>query len=104
MGRILRLALTEDVPERIDLGMVRPGKILIKNTHATLDVRVGYETIGGVGQGAGLAGAVNYYSLGPGNEYVFDCGPGVGLLAQDQQMYFAITGGAGTIEVWIANS
>ena len=33
MGRILRLALTEDVPERIDLGMIRPGKILIKNSH-----------------------------------------------------------------------
>ena len=104
MGRILRIALAEDTPERIDLGMVRPGKILIKNTSTTLDVRVGYDTVGGVGQGAGLAGAVNYYPLGAGNEYVFDCGPGVGVVAQQQQLFFAVTGGTATLEVWIANS
>ncbi len=103
MGRILRIALAEDVPERIDLAFQRPGKLLIKNTSATLDVRIGYDTVGGVGQGAGLAGGVNYYSLGAGNEYVFDIAPGVGDLVQDQQMYFAVTGGTATIEVWIAN-
>ena len=47
---------------------------------------------------------MNYYSLGAGNEYVFDCGPGVGVLAQQQQLFFAVTGGAATLEVWIANS
>ena len=79
MGRILRIALTEDTPTRVDLAMVRPGKLLIKNTSSTIDVRIGYDTVGGIGDGAGLAGAVNYYSLGAGNEYVFDCGPGVGI-------------------------
>ncbi len=103
MGRILRIALTEDTPERIDLGFTRPGKLLIKNTSTTLDVRIGYDTVGGVGDGAGLAGAVNYYSLGAGNEYVFDIAPDIGKLVQDQQMYFAVTGGTATVEVWIAN-
>ena len=95
--------MTEDIPERIDLGMVRPGKVLISNIGPT-DVRIGYEIIGGVGHGAGLANSQNYYTLPSGNEYVFDCGPGVGLLAQQQQMFFAVTGGVATIEVWIANN
>ncbi len=84
--------------------MPNSGKILIKNTSTTLDIRVGYDTIGGVGEGAGLAGAANYYTLGAGNEYVFDCGPGVGLVAQQQQLVFAVTGGTATIEIWFANS
>ena len=104
MGRILRIDLAEDTPKEVDLKMVRPGKLLISNTSATLDVRSGYETIGGVGAGTGLANAQNYYSLGAGNEYVFDCGPGVGLLAQDQQLYIGCTGGVSTVEIWIANS
>ena len=102
MGRILRIALVEDTPERIDLGFTRPGKLLIKNTSTTLDVRIGYDTVGGVGDGAGLAGAVNYYSLGAGNEYVFDCGPGVGVLAQNQSLFIAVTGGTATVEIWVA--
>ena len=102
MGRILRIALTEDTPTRVDLAMVRPGKILIKNTSATIDVRIGYDTVGGIGDGAGLAGAVNYYSLGAGNEYVFDCGPGVGVLAQNQSLFIAVTGGTATVEIWVA--
>ena len=59
MGRILRLSLAEDTPTRVDLAMIRPGKLLIKNTSATIDVRIGYDTVGGIGDGAGLAGAVN---------------------------------------------
>ena len=104
MGRILRLSLTEDTPTRVDLAMVRPGKLLIKNTSATIDVRIGYDTVGGIGDGTGLAGAVNYYSLGAGNEYVFDCGPGVGLVAQQQQLFFNCATGSAVLEVWIANS
>ncbi len=104
MGRILRLSLTEDTPTRVDLAMIRPGKLLIKNTSATIDVRIGYDTVGGIGDGAGLAGGQNYYTLGAGNEYVFDCGPGVGVLAQDQQLYIGCTGGVSTVEIWIANS
>ena len=102
MGRILRLALVEDTPTRVDLAMVRPGKLLIKNTSATLAVRIAYETVGGLGAGTGLAGAQNYYSLGAGNEYVFDCGPGVGVVAQNQSMFFAVTGGTATVEIWVA--
>jgi len=104
LGRMLRIALAEDDPREIDLKMIRPGKLLIKNTSATLDVRIAYETVGGLGAGTGLAGAQNYYSLGAGNEYVFDCGPGVGVLAQDQQLYIGCTGGVSTVEIWIANS
>tara|TARA_Y100001951_G_C11189911_1_gene210877 strand:+ start:402 stop:716 length:315 start_codon:yes stop_codon:yes gene_type:complete len=104
LGRIQRIALAEDTPVRIDLAMVRPGKLLLKNVSTTNDIRVGYMLLGGIGDGAGLAGAQNFYSLGAGNEYVFDCGPGVGVLAQDQQLYFGVTGGTAVIEVWIANS
>ena len=39
---------------------------------------------------------------GTGNEYVFDCGPGVGVVAQNQSMFFAVTGGTATVEVWVA--
>ena len=102
MGRILRIDLAEDTPKEVDLKMVRPGKLLISNTSATLDVRIGYETIGGVGQGTGLANAQNYYSLGAGNEYVFDCGPGVGVLAQNQSLFIAVTGGTATVKIWVA--
>ena len=102
MGRMLRFALTEDVPTRIDLAMVRAGKILISNI-GPQPVRIAYETIGGTGDGAGLANAQNYYTLPVGTEYVFDCGPGVGLLTQGQQMFLACTGGVATVEVWIAN-
>jgi len=103
LGRILRVALQEDVPERIDLGMVRPGKILLNNTSTTHAIRVGYSDVGGVGTTAGT-GEVNYYTLAAGNEYIFDCGPGVGLVAQQQQLYFLCPTGNATLEVWIANS
>ena len=103
MGRILRITLQEDVPERIDLAMIRPGKILLSNTSTTHDIRVGYDTVGGVGTTAGT-GEVNYYTLKAGNEYVFDCGPGVGLVAQQQQLFFNCATGNAVLEVWIAHS
>ena len=100
MGRILRITCNEGVPERIDLGMVRPGKIFIAN-RGTSDVRIGYMIAGGVGD-ANIDGT-NFYTLPSGNEYVLDIGPGVGSLVQDQQMYFMSPVGSNTLEVWIAN-
>ena len=57
MGRMLRIALAEDTPAEIDLKMIRPGKLLIKNTSATLDVRIAYETVGGLGAGTAERGS-----------------------------------------------
>ena len=100
MGRILRITCAEGVPERIDLGMVRPGKIFIAN-RGTGEVRIGYDIVGGTGD-ATIAG-VNYYTLPSENEYVLDIGPGVGSLVQDHQMFFMSPIGSNIVEVWIAN-
>ena len=60
MSRILRIALAEDVPEGIDLGMPGPGKILIQNS-GTNDVIVGYDQTHVTN-----ATAVSYYTIAAG--------------------------------------
>ena len=45
MGRIIRIGtLVENVPTAIDLGMVTPGKLLIKNQGAN-DIRFAYNSV-----------------------------------------------------------
>ena len=97
MGRILRIAtLIENVPQAIDLGMTTPGKLLIKNQGAN-DIRIAY----GQADIDAVTG-VNFMTLDAGTLLVFDAGPGVGFLAQSQQMWFMATGGNSTLEVWVA--
>ncbi len=97
MGRMLRIALAEGVAERIDLGIVGPGKIFLYNT-GTADIRIAYGAFD-----VSAAGA-NYFTLLGGSQYVFDVGPGIGFLAQNQQMYFVSPVGANTIEIWVADN
>ncbi len=99
MGRMLRISLVEDVVEGIDLGIVGPGKILLYNT-GTYDMRVGYDRfdVGSTG--------TNYFTILGGSQYVFDVGPGIGFLSQNQQLYFVSPSGSGTqtLEIWIADN
>ena len=97
MGRILRIAtMTENVPQAIDLGMTTPGKLLIKNQGAN-DIRIGYSEAD-----VNATTGVNFITLDVGTLLVFDAGPGVGFLAQQQQMVFMATGGNSTLEIWVA--
>lgn len=96
MGRIMRIGITEDEPTAIDLGMITPGKILIKPVGA--DIRVGYDRTDVLD-----TTGVNYYTLYDGTDYVFDIGSGVGFLANRQQLHFCCTTADMTLEVWIAN-
>ena len=97
MGRMLRVVLTEGVSEAIDLGIVGPGKILLYNT-GTNDIRVGYDRFDVSANGT------NYFTLLGGS--VFDVGPGIGFVSQNQQLYFVSPTGAGnqTLEIWIADN
>ena len=99
MGRILRITLQEGVSEAIDLGIVGPGKIFLYNSGLN-DIRVGYDRFDVSANG------VNYFTLLGGSQYVFDVGPGIGFLSQNQQLYFVSPSGAGaqTLEVWIADN
>jgi len=97
MGRIIRIAtLEENAPQGIDLGMRTPGKILLKNQGAN-DIYIGYDASDVL-----LATAANFMTLDAGTLLVFDNGPGVGFVAQQQLMWFAAQGGASTLEIWIA--
>ena len=97
MGRIIRFGtLGENIPTAIDLGMTTPGKLLNKNQGAN-DIRIAYDESGVIVGGTG-----NYMTLDAGTLLVFDAGPGVGFLAQQQQIHFMATGGNSTIEIWIA--
>jgi len=97
MGRMLRIALAEAVSEAIDLAILTPGKILLYNT-GTTDIRVGYD------RHDVTANGTNYFTLLGGSQYLFDVGPGIGFLAQNQQLYFVSPSGANTLEVWVADS
>lgn len=97
MGRIVRIGtLVENVPQAIDLGMTTPGKLLIKNQGAN-DIRIGYSEAD-----VNATTGVNFITLDAGTLLVFDAGPGVGFLAQQQQMVFMATGGNSTLEIWVA--
>ena len=97
MARILRIALAEDVPEGIDLGMPGPGKILIQNSGAN-DCIVGYDRADVLG-----ATAVSYYTIDAGLTLMFDTGPEIGFLAQNQLLWFASPSGDTTVEIWVAD-
>lgn len=99
MGRMLRVALAEGVEEAIDLGIRGPGKILLYNT-GTTDIRVAYDRFD-----VGATGA-NYFTLLGGSQYLFDVGPGVGFVSQNQQLYFVSPSGSGTntLEIWVADN
>ena len=97
MSRILRIALAEDVPEGIDLGMPGPGKILIQNSGSN-DVVVGYDRADVL-----AATAVSYYTIDAGLTLMFDTGPEIGFLSQNQLLWFASPSGASTVEIWIAD-
>ena len=97
MGRIVRIGtMVENVPQAIDLGMTTPGKLLIKNQGAN-DIRIGYSQAD-----VNATTGVNFMTLDAGTLLVFDAGPGVGFLAQQQQMVFMATGGNSTLEIWVA--
>jgi hypothetical protein len=97
MGRMLRVTCNEGIVEEIDLGIVGPGKILLYNT-GTLDIRVAYDRFD-----VGTTG-VNYFTLLGGSQYVFDCGPGIGFVSQNQQLYFVSPVGDQVLEVWVADN
>ena len=97
MGRILRIELAEGVNEGIDLGIVGPGKILLYNT-GTNDMRVGYDR-----HDVSTTGT-NYFTLLGGSQYIFDVGPSIGFLSQNQQLYFVSPVGDQTLEIWIADN
>ena len=97
MSRILRIALAEDVPEGIDLGLPGPGKILIQNSGAN-DVIVVYDQTHVTN-----ATAVSYYTIDAGLTLMFDIGPEIGFLAQNQLMWFSSPSGDSTLEIWIAD-
>tara|TARA_B100000902_G_scaffold214805_1_gene204248 strand:+ start:274 stop:573 length:300 start_codon:yes stop_codon:yes gene_type:complete len=97
MGRIVRIGtMVENVPQAIDLGMTTPGKLLIKNQGAN-DIRIGYSQAD-----VNATTGVNFMTLDAGTLLVFDAGPGVGFVAQQQQMVFMATGGNSTLEIWVA--
>ena len=97
MGRILRIGtMVENVPQSIDLGMTTPGKLLIKNQGAN-DIRIGYSEAD-----VNATTGVNFITLDAGTLLVFDAGPGVGFIAQQQQMVFQAVGGNSTLEIWVA--
>ena len=97
MGRIIRIGtLVENVPTAIDLGMVTPGKLLIKNQGAN-DIRFAYNAVD-----VEVGGTGNFMTLDAGPLLVFDAGPGVGFFAQQEQIHFMATGGNSTLEIMVA--
>lgn len=98
MGRILRITVSEDVPEGVDLGIIGPGKIFIQNDGLN-DLFLGYDRSDVL-----AATAVNYFTIAPGITYVFDVSPSVGYLSQSQLMWFNANGGDSTLVVWVADS
>jgi hypothetical protein len=98
MGRITRYGMTEDIVTAIDFGSPTPGKILIYNTSVN-DIRVGYARTD-----VDSTTGVNYFTILAGTQYVFDVGPNIGFLAQNQQLFLNSPDGDATIEVWVANN
>ena len=97
MGRIMRIALAENVPQAIDLGMSTAGKLLIRNAGSS-DIYMGYD------QGNVLAAsASNFVTLDAGVTWIFDAGTMVGFLNQTSNMWMSAQGGDTTIEIWVAS-
>jgi len=97
MGRIIRIGtMVENVPQGVDLGIRTPGKIILKNQGSS-DIIIGYDRSDVL-----AATAANYMTIDAGTMLVFDAGPGVGFVSQNQLMWFNAVGGNSTLEVWIA--
>ena len=97
MGRIVRIAtLAENEPVAVDLGMTTPGKLFIQNSGAN-DIIVGYDYANVL-----LATSSNYFTIPAGVMLVFDIGPGVGVLNNVSNMFFAAQSGSSSLEVWAA--
>ena len=99
MARIQRISLAENVPEGLDLGITRPGKILIQNVGSN-SCFIGYD----YGDVLAVTANAAYYTLTAGLTLVFDCGPEIGWISQGQLLYFNANGGDTTVEIWIADS
>jgi len=97
MARILRISMAEDAPEGIDLGLTKPGKLLIQNSGAN-DIVVGYDRSHVLN-----ATAQSYYTISAGLTLMMDIGPGIGFLSQQQLMWFNSPSGVSTLEIWIAD-
>ena len=97
MGRMFRISLAENVIVPIDLGIVTPGKILLYNS-GTLDIRVAYDRFS-----VGTSGS-NYFTILAGSQYIFDVGPDIGFLSQNQQLFFVSPSVTQTLEVWVADN
>ncbi|GAF89306.1 unnamed protein product [marine sediment metagenome] len=96
-GRILRATLAENDPTMLNVTMTTNGKLLIKNA-GNFDLWVGYDQYD-----VTLATGVNYFVIDAGVTFVFDASNGVGFLSQDQGLWFASQGGAGEVQIWVAN-
>ena len=99
MGRIQRVALAENVPEGLDLGIVGPGKVLIQNVGSN-SIFIGYDYGDVLAATAGNA----YYTLSAGLTLLFDVGPEIGFVSQNQLMWLNANGGSTTVEIWVADS
>jgi len=97
MGRILRFTLAEDQVHGIDLGFPKPGKLLIRNAGSN-DVRIGFDP-----SDVNSTTGVNYYTIEAAITLVFDVSDFVGLIEQQQQMYFNSPDGDNVMEFWFAN-
>ncbi len=97
MGRMFRITLAENNIVPVDLGIVTPGKILLYNA-GNLDIRVAYDRFS-----VGTSGS-NYFTILAGSQYIFDVGPDIGFLSQNQQLFFVSPSGTQTLEVWVADN
>jgi len=96
-GRILRATLAENAPTMLNVTNTTNGKLLIKNA-GNFDLWVGYDEYD-----VTLATGVNYFVIDAGVTFMFDQSNGVGFLAQDTGLWFASQGGAGEVQIWVAN-
>lgn len=96
-GRILRATLLENNPTMLNVTNTTNGKLLIKNA-GNFPIHVGYDSYD-----VTLATGQNYFVIDAGVTLVFDQSNGVGFLAQDTGLWFAVQGGNGEIQIWVAN-
>ena len=98
MGRMLRIGLAEAEIEAVDLGIISAGKILLYVT-GTSEIRVGYTRTD-----VSSTSVQGYFTLLGGSQYLFDVGPNIGFLSQNQQLFFVSPSGDNTLEVWVADT
>jgi len=94
---MLRISLAEAEIEAVDLGIISAGKILLYVT-GTSEIRVAYTRTDASTTGT------SYFTLLGGSQYLFDVGPNIGFLSQNQQLFFVSPSGDNTLEVWVADT